>query len=483
MNEKPLLVQAIDALQAGDRDSALALFAQELREGPETGDRWRSVAMVARKIGETRLAIEAARRFAATQPQTLQRILFYWDMLATLGREDEVEREAKHLSPATRNQASIQHLLGTIAAGRGDNRAAEEHFRAAIAAPGFAPTSWFALSMIKSFGPDDPDISAMEKDLAAARDLPDDAAARYRYALGKAYLDSGEVDRAMKHYRAGASIRRRSETYDRAAIERQVDTIISDFDAAALSSLMPSRYEGSRALFVNGVPRSGSTLVEQILTSHSAVEDGGEISLIDAALLPLGGPRIDLARSYEQRAGSSDPWGTLAAKYEQLLEQRFGADGLIVDKTLLQSNNTGLLLHMLPDARMVWMKRNPRDAAWSTYRNYFTGALPFSWDLGDIGHFYRMQDRLHEHWTALFPDRIRTLQYEELVKQPETHIRDLAAFYGLGFEDAMLHPHRTERSVRTASVSQVRAPIHERAVRQSSDIDAYLEAFDAVYDG
>ena len=143
----------------------------------------------------------------------------------------------------------------------------------------------------------------------------------------------------------------------------------------------------------------------------------------------------------------------------------------------------GLLLHSLPDAKIVWLRRNAEDAAISCFRTFFTEPIPWSWSLADIGAYFRIEDRLHAHWSSLFPDRILTVPYEELVGDPEAWIRRILAHVGLEEEPGVFQPHQTKRSVMTASVQQVRAPISTRRVGAAEAYERYMSAFRAAYRG
>lgn len=478
---KPLVLQAVEALKAGDRNRALFCLREELRTGPASGDRWRSVDMLAQQIGEIEIAIEAAKRFAATQPLSLQRLVHYWSTLATFGREEEAEKQIARLPKEAQAHPDVLQIRGTLATDGGRFDEAEKHFRALIAAPTSPERGWFPLSMIKKFRPDDPDIETMEKIRPLLGQVDPDARARFLYGLGKAYGDANDHDRSFACYREGAAIRRTIDRYDRAGTEAFVETLIRDFTPEAMTSLVPSGVEGSRALFVNGLPRSGSTLVEQILASHSAVADGGEINLVAPSLIPAGRRDLAGALAYQERSPSEDPWGDCARTYERLIAERFGANGLIVDKSLVQSHVMGLLLHMLPDARVVWMRRDPEDSAWSIFRNFFTRSVPWGWDLEDIAHFMRLEDRLHAHWTEVFEDRILTVRYEQLAQSPEDWIPRILDHVGLPHEEAVFRSHETKRRVKTASVAQVRAPISTKAIGQAEAVSEHLAPFRAAY--
>ena len=478
---KPLVLQAVEALKAGDRDRALFYLREELRTGPASGDRWRSVDMLAQQIGEIDIAIEAAKRFAATQPLSLQKLVHYWSTLATFGREEEAERQIARLPLDAQSYPDILHIRGTLATDGGRFDEAEKSFRALIAAPTSPERGWFPLSMIKKFGPGDPDIDTMEAIRPHLAQVDPDARARFLYGLGKAYGDAKDHDRSFACYREGAAIRRTIDRYDRAGTQSFVDGLIRDFTPEAMRALLPSRVEESRALFVNGLPRSGSTLVEQILASHSAVTDGGEVNLVAPSLIPAGRRDYAGALAYQESSTSADPWGDCARTYGRLIGERFGQDGLIVDKSLVQSHVMGLLLHMLPDARIVWMRRDPEDSAWSIFRNFFTRSVPWGWDLEDIAHFMRLEDRLHAHWTGIFADRILTVPYEELATSPEDWIPRILDHVGLAHEESVFRSHETKRRVKTASVAQVRAPISNKAIGQADAVRDHLAPFRAAY--
>lgn len=480
---QPLVLQAIEALRRGARDEAVALLRRDFAEGQPAGERWRSVAMLAQRIGETGLQLEASRRFARTQPVALARLLHYWGDLAALGRSSEALAEVERLDPRGRAHPAVLHFLGTVAGSAGEFAQAEALYRRALAVTEDLPQTWFALAMLRRFEePGDADLRRMEALRPRFAAIEPALASRFLYGLAKAWHDVGEHERAFALYSEGAALRRRLEVPDLDAIERMAEGLIGSFTADGLARLTPSGHAGSRALFVNGLPRSGTTLVEQILTSHSQVADGGEIALVRAALIPTLDHTMAGALRYQQRGGA-DPWGDLARSYHRLLAERFGPDGLVVDKTLVHSHLAGLLLHMLPDAQMVWLRRDPEDMALSTFRSYFTSPVPWSWSLADIGRFYRIEDRLHRHWQSLFGERILTVPYEGLATAPGEWVPRILAQFGLAAEPQVFAFHQTRREVRTASVQQVRAPISDVAIGKARLYDRQLEPFRRAYRG
>jgi hypothetical protein len=372
------------------------------------------------------------------------------------------------------------HFRGTVATQFGRVTEAEELFRQTLAKVPTAMQTWFALAMLKTFAPGDPDIAAMER-LERQPGAPAAARASLCYGLGKAAEDCGDLDRAFAHYARGAALRRAERPIDTAKYSRAADTAIRDFTSANLAKLEPSRAKGERSLFVTGLPRSGTTLTEQLLLGHSAVTDGAELNLFGAALIPALGGSLPSALAYQQRIGNPDPWGEIGRDYAGLLDQHFPTPGLVVDKSLGQSLMIGLILHSLPDARIAWLRRAPEDVALSCFRTYFATGLPWTWSLTDIADHMRAEDRLFEHWRALFRERILVVPYEELVGEPAVWIERLQRHFGLPLELGVENLPREGRAIRTASVGQVREPISTARVGQAAAFERHLQPFRERY--
>ncbi|ESQ89302.1 hypothetical protein ABAC460_13495 [Asticcacaulis sp. AC460] len=476
------VLQAIDRLKTFDRRGAVALLREEFANGSPTGDRWRSIARLSFTIGELSLSHEAARRYAMSPPQSLDRTISYFRELIRDGHEETALKQIDALPVKLREHSSILHLLGTIATQTGDFRQAESHFRRALAQTPLAPQSWFALSVIKTFSAGDPDISLMEALKPDMKQAEPKLYAQFVYALAKAYDDTGDRVKAYQLYQEGAEPMRAEEAFDLQAWNRTTDQLIRDYQPEKFKLLTPSGCDSERVTFVNGAPRSGTTLVEQILASHSQFHDGAELNLLRAALIPAGDFSLLGALNYQLRnPDDTDPWGEIGRDYLAMITERFGSTGRIIDKTLNHSRLMGLLLHTLPNARVIWLRRNPADCALSCFRTYFTASIPWSWSVSDIAAYMKSEDRLHTHWASLFPDRILTVPYEELTADPRSWIPRILAHVGVDAEPQVFEPHKSERSVMTASVAQVRNPISTSRVGASQAYAQFLEAFQRAY--
>lgn len=476
---RDLVPAALKAFEARNRPLTARHLAALDAEAPHLGDTWRSVSGLAMTIGEVALAVNAAKRFADQAPDDGGRRLHLGGLLAQAGQAQAAATEAEYLLKRHPAHPSVLHFLGTCYSQLGRSADAERALRLAIAAlpPPASAWPWLTLVDLKTFKPGDPDIAALQEAVAKTN-TDDEAKSTLLYALGKALIDAGQAEDGFRAYLQGAALVAPSRAYDPTPARRQADEVTDGMTASFFETLPPSQASGARPIFVLGLPRSGTTLVEQILASHSQVAGGAELNLFRTAAmaLPGFGPR-EIAAA----AKTPDIWTAIGQDYLHLLEQRFGPDGRVVDKTLNHSRLLGLIRHVLPGARFVWLRRDPGDAAWSIFRTRFAQGLDWSWSLETIGAYVADEDRLHAHWTSLYPNDILTLRYEDLVAEPETWMRRLLDHCGLPFEAQIKDFHRTERAVQTASVGQVRQPLYATSVGAARRHAAYLAPFFQAY--
>jgi tetratricopeptide (TPR) repeat protein len=239
---KPYFTQALDALKQGERRAAAVILERQIRLGNTSAKNLGSVAQLAEHIGEVALAIEARR--LAIEPGSIDLLLPYWAVLATYGRGAEALAEIERQPAAIRDAPEVLHFRGTVASQFGRGAEAEDLFRRALAKAPTAMQTWFALAMLKSFAPGDPDIAAMER-LERHPGAPSDALASLYYALGKAAEDCGDIDLAFAHFARGAALRRAERPIDTAKYSLAADVVIRDFTTANLMKLEPSLATGA----------------------------------------------------------------------------------------------------------------------------------------------------------------------------------------------------------------------------------------------
>jgi len=303
---------------------------------------------------------------------------------------------------------------------------------------------------------DDPLLETLRRAVHAAAGDPPGCEALY-FALGKALDDLGQYDEAFAAYRSANEFgRRRNPSYDRRAVESAFDTLIDGFTGDWLRRASTGLEAGP--IFICGMLRSGSTLIEQILASHPAVTVGGELDflpwLIQRDLLP-----------YPQRAvaAGSTELGALGNRYLKLVESVFPGAAQFTDKRPDNFLHLGLIKAVFPRARIVYTRRSAPDNCLSIYFQQLGGNLNYATDLANIAHYYREHERLMRHWFDVLGEGIHTVDYDELVRAPEAVLRGLLSFLGLEWDDRCLNFDRASASVKTASVWQVREPLHRRS--------------------
>lgn len=342
-------------------------------------------------------------------------------------------------------------------------QAAAAYARAAALRPDWGDAVGAALALARRDAP--ADLIERANALAQASGTPPMQRSYLHMVLGKHADACGEHAAAATHWQSGNALRRAQDGgFDRAAYAAQVDGLIAAFDREDLAALHARAWRDPRPLFVVGMPRSGTTLAEQVLAAHPQVHGGGErtaivaIAQAVAALPGLAWP-TDAARI---------PTGWLHAQARGYLDEgaRAAPPGAtrLVDKQPYNFLHVGLLATLFADARIVWCRRDPRDIAVSIFGENFSPLATYATDLGDIAFVEAQQERLMRHWQSVGPLPMLELRYEDMVADHEAQVRRLVEFAGLPWDPACLEFHASGRSVQTLSRWQVRQPIHPRSV-------------------
>ena len=277
------------------------------------------------------------------------------------------------------------------------------------------------------------------------------------FALGKMQDDLGEYARAILHYDQGNELERRKLVFDRGAFATEVDRLIESFTPARFDRHAAPGTASEVPVCIIGMPRSGTTLVEQIVSAHPAVAGGGELTF------------------WNDHTADPDATAGLAAGYVALL-RRIGPEAArVTDKNPFNFLATGLIHLALPRARFIHCRRNPIDTCLSIFFTRFATPRPFAYDRGDLAFYYRQYQRLMAHRrTVLPPDRLLEVDYEALTADPEPVTRRMIEFCGLDWDDACLAPEGNRRVVRTASVWQARQPIYRSSVERWRNYELWL---------
>jgi tetratricopeptide (TPR) repeat protein len=281
------------------------------------------------------------------------------------------------------------------------------------------------------------------------------------YALAKELEDLGEYRRSFAALKRGADARRRLLSYRVEDDMRAMDAIASTFDAGFFAKYLAGE-RGPHPIFILGLPRSGTTLVDRILSSHSKVESLGEINDFARALMRAV-PNVK--NKFELISGAADAdFAAIGRNYAETTHAVSTGAARAIDKTPVNFLYLGLIARALPDATIIHVRRNAMDVCYAMYKTLFRMAYPFSYDLTDLANYYIAYDRLMDHWTKVLPGRIIDLNYEDVVADQNAATRRLVAACRLGWEDACLAPERNERPSLTASAAQVRQKVYANSV-------------------
>ncbi len=343
--------------------------------------------------------------------------------------------------------------------------------------PWFGEAYW-SLANLKTFRFAPEETEAMRKALARA-DLRDEDRYHLDFSLGKALEDAKEYPASFAHYAKGNALRRRNGVYSAdettAHVRRSRALFTRDFFAAR------ERWGAQSAdpIFVVGLPRAGSTLIEQILSSHSQVEGTMELPDISHLARALGEPRSKSdGPKYPETLSDLDVEQIRALGDEYIARtriQRKSARPFFIDKMPNNFAHVGMIHLILPNAKIIDARRHPMASCFSAFKQHFARGQMFTYDLAELGRYYRDYVELMAHFDEVLPGRVHRVQYERMVADTEGEVRRLLDYCGLPFEDACLRFNETERAVRTASSEQVRRPIFKDAVEQWRNYEEWLE--------
>ena len=450
--------------RAGD---AVACYRRAIEIEPDYADAYANLGTLEVRSRRYDAAVVSFRRALAINPEIAEAHNGLAHALAQ-GRQpgEAIAHYEKALgikpdyAEAHNNLGIALRMLGRIEEGR---QAVETAIRLA---PNRVEFYASLASSSKRFTQGDPHLAAMEELARDLASLSDDDRMQLHFALGKALADAGKHRESFGHLLAGNALKRRQTAYDEAAFLATFDRIRTVFSAEVMRDKAGLGHPSAVPVFIIGMPRSGTTLVEQILASHSRVFGAGEIGDFTDAVTQLGASSKTLA---EFQDGIPDISGSqlreLGASYLERVISRAPSALRITDKLPANFALAGLIHLALPNARIIHTRRDPVDTCLSCFSIPFGGHQPQTYDLAELGRYYRAYAALMEHWRGVLPPGVMLeVQYEEVVADVEHQARRLVAHCGLDWDDACLEFHKTQRPVWTASVNQVRQPIYRTAI-------------------
>lgn len=462
-----LLQRAASLRRAGRVDEAIAAYQQLLSADPNLPDSWYNLAWLqrqARRYGQALAAYGEALKRGIQGPEEvhLNRAVILSDHLH---RPEDAQAELERALALKPDFVPALLNLGNLNEDRGNREGAEAAYRRALE---IAPDDALALSRLAgiSHAPElNEGLAARVRAAIARPGLSAAEQAQLGFALAGLLDAAGRFDEAFDAATAAndASRAAAGARHDRPAVERFIDQLIASSPAHRQTS------GGDAPVFILGMYRSGSTLVEQILAGHSRIGAAGELDLIPSLASRIPG--------YPQTVATADEASIAAWRqfYRNGFPQSAGA-ALVTDKRPDNFLHVGLIKTLFPDAKIVHTRRNRLDNLVSLHFLHLTPDMAYGLDLRDADHWYAQHERLMAHWKSVYPDDIFEVDYDELVRSPAPVIEGLLAFLGLGWEDSLLDFSRTSRPVKTASVWQVRQPLHSRSSGRWRNYSKQLKA-------
>jgi tetratricopeptide (TPR) repeat protein len=462
--------------ECGRFDEAIAAYREAIRLEPDYADAHCNIGTALRDLGRPDEAIAWLHQAIRLKPGLATAHSNLGAALYDQGKIEEsvaADRKAIALDP---NRDAAHGNLGTglIALGRpGEARSALQ--RAVQLAPRNIKHRRH-LGELAPYTAADPRLGALEKLARDASPLSIDDRIELHFSLGKAYDDLSRYAEAFGQWRDGNALKRRLGSYNEAATLGALDRVRSVFMPDLLRAWQNAGHPSSVPVFIIGMPRSGTTLVEQIIASHPQACGAGELTCLETAMKGIH-RRFAASTHYpEVVAGMIDAdFRDLGARYLAEVAKRAPAAPRIVDK--LPSNFTlaGLIHLALPNAFIIHTVRDPADNCLSCFSKLFSARQAHTYDLAELGRYYRSYRKLMAHWERVLPaGRILTVHYEDVVMDLEAQARRIIAYCGLNWDPRCLAFHKTERPIRTASALQVRQPIYNKAIGRWRAYEPFL---------
>lgn len=443
------------------------------------GTFWGNVAHMLYQAADLDGAEAAARNFVTSCPAIPQAKSLLANILGDTGKVEEAVELARIVAQELSDLPAAHYALAENLARMNRMHEAIASFEKTLE---LDPAHVLALEYIayidKARDPQ-PDLERVQAMLASGKHAAATDAAALHYARATLLERQQDWGEAFEAYSDGARIMRNIETDNLAAMERYVGRLKKSFNAQFFADRSECGCDNERTIFIVGMPRSGTTLVETILASHSKVMAGGETSQLGTVTAGFGSfEPSDLARVDEQVARGQDLWAAMGRAYAQLQNLRFGSTGRVTEKNLGHHLMLGAIAMIARGAPIIYCQRDPVATAWSCFKTRFLRGNSWSYDFSSIARYQRLYADLMRHWLTVLPKAtILEVDYESLVADPDSMIAKILAHAKLEFEETCLSPHESKVPIATASLAQVRQPIYTDSVSGWKQYETWLEPY------
>ena len=467
-----------NALQIlGRPGEAVVHHDRALAAMPDFAEAHSNLGNALKELGRPEEAIAHYERALAIKPDFAMAHYNLGIALDELGRPEEAVTRYERALSIKPDYAEAHHNLGNTLDEVGRRDEAITHYEQALAIkPDYAEVHR-NLSRLK---PDQEQVSIIEK-LLHRPSLSETDATHYHFALGNIYHNGKTFRRAFEHYNKANTLKRKAITYDSRNFTAYVDRLIAAYSKNYFQEVAASGSDSELPVFIVGMPRSGTTLVEQIVSSHPRAYGAGELASLGGFEQEIT-KQFEAAKPYPECMSLRDESIALeySRKYLEKLQNYSHDATRITDKMPDNFMRIGLIKTLFPKARIIHCRRNALDTCTSNFLNYFATGNEYSFDLNELGQYYLDYERLMAHWDSLFPSEILAVQYEELVMNQEKISRRLIDYVGLEWDDRCLDFHKNERAVHNLSSMQVRQPIYTQSMNRWKHYEKQLASLIAI---
>ena len=467
------------AFKTKDYEIAEKLFLKVLQLDPSFSLAWDNLAKLYRIQNKLLKSIPAFENLIKLDPRNFEALVSLGTVYIKLSKYHEgikLYEESLKIKPDNpRVYLSLGHALKTI----GERAKSEAAYQNAIKHFSLSGEAYWSLANLKTYEFSDKEIINMESSLI--KNIHPNELIQMHFALGKAYESKRQFDKSFEHYAEGNWQRRKQISYNAEDYKISIDELIDFFDKNKNLYNSKAQSNFDDPIFILGLPRSGSTMIEQILSSHSLIEGTQELPNILAISRDI--KLIDQKKGYPHNLLGLDQssFEDLGNKYIDETKWARSSKPFFIDKMPNNFVHIGLIKLILPKAKIIDARRNPMDTCFSCFKQYFAKGQHFTYDLDDIARYYKDYLRLMNYWKKLFPEEIFTINYEQVIDNPNERIRDLLDFCNVKFEDNCINFHKSKRPVKTASSEQVRQPMYKSGLdywkNYSNNLDALLKHF------
>ena len=479
LQEKPddvngLKLLASIASKMEQREDAIILLQRAVELKPKFSGAWADLAETLSDSDEFGKALDAAQRVIKLQPNLPFGFMLRGTILGQSGNHEgaiNAYREALKIEP---NHIGSNMGLGNTLKTIGDYEESVSAYKKVIEFQPFFAEAYWSLANLKTYQFDQKEIAQME-DHIENPDIPDSNKAFFHIALANAKEKEKLFDKAWHHFDAGAFMRRKDEVYDSVQTQTTHDSLIEVFNKEFINEKRNLGHQSQAPIFIVGLPRSGSTLIEQILASHSQIEGTKELpdlSLLTRKLTKSKPRGIKFPNAALEM--TDDEFIEYGESYLTTTKRHRSGSPYFIDKMPNNFANIGFLKLILPNAKIINACRHPLDSCISSYKQLFYKGQSWSYDLFEVAEYYLEYDRMMRHWHDAFPGEIMDFHYESVLDNQESETKKLLEYCGLEWEEQCLKFYETKRSINTASSEQVRQPLYKGAMYAWKNYESHI---------